>query len=308
VEKGAPLVVAVLEHRPTTKGVYMSLLRDRMARDMERAGLAACTRKEYIAAIRHMVAFLRREPEALSVDDVRDWIDEMHRRGRGPDWIRVHNAAMAFLFRKTMGRPELVSFLSYPRRPRRLPTPISVEEVARVLSLIQNAQYRVFFSLIYDTGLRLAEAAGLHAFDIDHPRGVIHVRGKGQQERLVKLGDTLYQMLRAYWRETRVALPILESSPQDARLFVSATGHRINYGTARAALAKAGEEAGVARRVTPHILRHSFATHQVEADTNLRVIQTQLGHASIHTTQIYTRVSTQLLLRAPSPLDTWLRH
>jgi len=281
----------------------MSLLRDRMSRDMERAGLLPLTRKEYIAAIRHMTEFLGRPLEDLGPDDIRAWDDEMHRRGLGASWVRVHVAALLFLYRRTLPRPEMVSFLAFPRRRKRLPVVLSAEEAARVLAALREPRYRVFFSLTYDTGLRISEAAQLRAGDIDRARGVIRVRGKGGKERQVKLGDRLYALLRAYWAEVRANDDHGEPPSRDSLLFVSKTGAALCFDPARKALALAAEAAGISKPVTPHTLRHSFATAQLEAGTDLRTVQTQLGHGSLGTTQVYLRVSTRLIRQAPSPLD-----
>jgi len=270
---------------------------------MERAGLAPLTRKEYIAAIRHMTEFLGLPLEDLGAEDIRRWDDEMARRGLGASWTRVHVAALLFLYRKTIGRPELVSFLAFPRRPRGLPVVLSPEEVARVLAALQEPKYRAFFALIYDTGLRVSEAVHLKAGDVDRSRGVIRVVGKGGRERQVKLGDRLYELLRTYWAEVRAKDRHEEGPSRDSWLFVSSTGNHLRAESARQALALATRASGVGKPVTPHTLRHSFATVQLEAGTDLRTVQTQLGHGSLSTTQVYLRVSTRLLRQAPSPLE-----
>ena len=186
----------------------MSLLRDRMSRDMKRAGLAPQTIKEYIAAVRHMAKFIGKSPELMGPDDLRAWDDEMLRRGLSASWNRVHVSALAFLFKRTLLRPEMVSFFTCrPLKPR-LPTVLSPGEVWRLLAALKEPRFRVLFSLLYDTGLRIAEAVQLKAEDIDHACGVIHVRhgkgGKGGKERQVKLGERMYESLRSYWREVRM--------------------------------------------------------------------------------------------------------
>jgi site-specific recombinase XerD len=249
-----------------------------MTRDMQRAGLAPRTIGEYIAAIRHMVEFLGRAPDLLSPGHIRTWDDELYRRGHGPDWIRIHHAALSFLYRRTLSRPEMVSFLVSRRSPRRLPNVLEKEQVFQVLAAIREPRLRMFFSLIFNTGLRLSEAADLKASDIDRPRGVIHVRhGKGGKERLVKLGDGLYQQLRTYWHEVRAVGPHPEPLSGASLLFVSRRGTRIAFPAARHALALAAQAVGIMRRVLPHTLRHSYATGQLEAGTELPVLQARSG-------------------------------
>jgi site-specific recombinase XerD len=250
-----------------------------------------------------MTEFLGLPLEDLGAEDIRRWDDEMARRGLGASWTRVHVAALLFLYRKTIGRPELVSFLAFPRRPRGLPVVLSPEEVARVLAALQEPKYRAFFALIYDTGLRVSEAVHLKAGDVDRSRGVIRVVGKGGRERQVKLGDRLYELLRTYWAEVRAKDRHEEGPSRDSWLFVSSTGNHLRAESARQALALATRASGVGKPVTPHTLRHSFATVQLEAGTDLRTVQTQLGHGSLSTTQVYLRVSTRLLRQAPSPLE-----
>lgn len=296
--------MVVLMHRPMTKGVFMSLLRDHMSRDMERAGLAPRTRTQYIAAIRHMTAFHKRAPDLLRPDDIRAWDDEMHRRGFGPNWLRVHMAALKFLYCRTLSRPEMVSFLAFPRSPQRLPNVLSLDEGFRLLASFRERRYHAFFALMFDTGLRISEATWLKVGDIDHGRGVIHVRhSKGEKERQVKLGASLYQLLRSYWRDSRMKEPHPEPLSKDSLVFGSSTGGPISYGGAREALRLAALEAGITKWITPHTLRHSYATSQLEAGTGLRIVQAQLGHADISSTQIYLHVSTRLIRQAPSPLD-----
>jgi site-specific recombinase XerD len=149
--------------------------------------------------------------------------------------------------------------------------------------------------MIYATGLRMSEACRLETQDIDAARGVVHVRhGKGGRGRMVMLRPRLLATLREHWRAER---------PQSPWLFASQWGGPINPNTARKALRRAAESAGLTKRVTPHVLRHSFATHLLEQGTDLRVIQVLLGHSSIATTTRYVRVSAALIAATASPHD-----
>jgi len=291
------LIVAVLEHRPTIKGVCMSLWGDRMARDMERANLSERTRKQYIYAVEILARFHDKSPDLLGPDDIRAWEDDLISRGLGPNIRRVYLAAAGFLYRKTLSRPEMVSFLVPPRDPRRLPRVLSREEVSRLLAALEDPGYATFFALIYDTGLRLAEALQLKAEDVDRARGVIHVHGKGARDRQVRLGDGIYERLRTYWREVRVPRAKGEALSRASLLFT------VGKLGARTALERAAKEAGIRKRVTPHTLRHCFATHHLEAGTDLRMVQTLMGHGSLRSTQVYLHVSTTLIRQVPSPLD-----
>jgi site-specific recombinase XerD len=286
------------------KGVFMSLLRDRMIRDLERAGRAQHTIKQYTIAVRLLAKFHRKSPDLLTPDDIRGWEEELIRRHLSPSSRHVYLSAAAFLYRRTLGRPEMVSFITHARQRRKLPVTLSPEEIGRVLVAFRERRYRIFYALIFDTGLRISEAAKLKAGDVDRELKVIHVRsGKGGKDRQVKLGDKLLAMLRYYWREVRMKDPHPETLSKDSFLFSSKRGGPISIKGAREALGLAVRDAGISKHVTPHTFRHSFATTQLETGTDLPVIQAQLGHEDIGSTQIYLHVSTRLIRQAPSPLD-----
>ena len=291
----APLVVTVYLHRPTTKGVFMSLLRDRMIRDLERAGRAQHTIKQYTIAVRLLANFHGKSPELLMPDDIRAWEEDLVKRDLSPSSRHVYLSAAAFLYRRTLGRPEMVSFIPHPRRRRKLPVVLSPEEVGRVLAALRERRYRIFYALIFDTGLRISEAAKLKAGDVDRELKVIHVRnGKGGKDRLVPMNGKLYGLLRAYYKQEQ---------PPKPWMFASKSGNPICPETARRALLCASAAAGIGKVVTPHMLRHSFATALLEDRTDLRVIQVLLGHKSIKSTTIYTQVSVSQIAAVRSPLE-----
>lgn len=275
----------------------MGQLRDRMVHDLELAGYMPKTRRIYLNAIRDFAKHFRRSPAELGADDVRAWLARLAQEGGiSPQRIRQHMAALKFLYTKTLWKPEAVSFLSWPRDPRKLPTVLAADEVERLLFALERPKYRVFFTTVYATGLRLREACQLETRDVHAARGVIHVReAKGQKERFAILSPRLLAILRAYWSIERPPAPWLFASSRGVRCLTPET--------ARVALKLAAAKAGVAKKVTPHVLRHSFATHLLEGGTDLRVIQVLLGHASIKTTTRYARVSTELIAKTKSPLD-----
>lgn len=161
------------------------MLRNRMMQDLKRAGYAPKTQKTYLECIGLFAQFCW-EPEQADQQQVRDWVAKLEQSKVGPQRLRQHFAALRFLFTKTLGRTEPVSFLSWPSDPQRLPTVLSRGQVSALLGALESPKYRVFFTTVYATGLRLNEACHLKTTDIDAPRGVIHVRnGKGGKERLV---------------------------------------------------------------------------------------------------------------------------
>lgn len=273
----------------------MQSVRDRMMQDLELGGYAECTRQGYVSSVGELAKFHWRAPHELSQDEVRAWVEHLTKStGLSRSRLKQHFAALRFFYGKTLGKPELVSFLSFRADPAPLPEVLSADEVHRLLQGLHSPKYRVFFTTVYATGMRMSEAGRLRTDDIDAARGVIVVLGKGNKKRLVGLSARLYAILRAYWKQERPAAPWL---------FPSRKGGPLYANTARVALKRAAVEAGIDGHVTPHVLRHSFATHLLDAGTDLRVIQVLLGHASIQSTVRYARVSTALIAKTESPFD-----
>jgi integrase/recombinase XerD len=274
----------------------MGQLRDKMVHDLELGGYMSKTRRIYVNAIRDFAKHFGRSPLELGADEARVWLRRLAKEDQlSPQRIRQHMAALKFLYTKTLYKPEVVSFMVWPSDPQRLPIVLAADEVERLLAALERTKYRVFFTTVYATGLRLGEASRLETRDIDAARGVIHVRNaKGQRERFVMLSPRLLAILRAYWSFERPPAPWL---------FASNRGGHLNPDTARKSLRLAATKARVDKKVTPHVLRHSFATHLLEGGTDLRVIQVLLGHGSIKTTTRYARVSAKLLAKTRSPLE-----
>jgi len=271
----------------------MTTLREKMMQDLKLAGYAPKTQSLYLDAIGDLAKFCW-SPGELGQEQVRAWVQRLTESKVGPQRLRQHFAALKFLYGKTLGRPELVSFLSWPSDPERLPVVLSEQQVGQLLEALESPKYRVLFTTIYATGLRVSEACHLKTQDIDAARGVILVHGKGNKERLVMLSPRLLAILRAYWRQERPRLPYL---------FTSRTGRLQNADYARVVLKKACAKAKLGKKVTPHVLRHSFATHLLESGEDLRVIQVLLGHANIQSTTRYAQVSAGLIRKTKSPLE-----
>jgi len=275
----------------------MTKLREHMLQDLLQAGRAESTRKAYINAIREYAIHFGRCPSELGPDEVRTWVQHLRNSVLKPDRIRQHLAALKFLYAKTLGRPEMVAFLTFPSTPRKLAPVLSVEEVERVLGALEMVKYRVLFTTMYAAGLRITEVCQLKTTDIDAERGVIHVRcAKGKKERLVMLPPRLLTVLRAYWVQERPPKPWLFVSTRDPSkpIVVSTTRKAFEHATLVARLSK---------KATPHALRHSFATHLLENGTDLRVIQVLLGHDSVSSTIRYVGVSTKTIAKTRSPIE-----
>ena len=278
-----------------TKETTMGITRDRMMQDLEAAGYAEGTRVAYLSVAKDFIAFHWRPAEQMGQDEVRQYLGYVRNvRQVSAGRMKQCMAALKFLYGKTLGRTDVVSFICWPKQPSRLPTVLSIVEVLVLLEALQCLVYRVVATTMYATGMRVSEVCRMQTTDIDASRGVIRVLGKGNKERLVMMSPRLLAVLRAYWKAQR---------PTGPYLFTSADGKRLEPRAVRKALARATEQAGIAKRVTPHVLRHSFATHLLENGTDLRTIQVLLGHSSIKSTTIYTKVSATLIARTPSPLD-----
>jgi integrase/recombinase XerD len=283
--------------RPATpKEVTVDKSIEQLGQDLARSKYAKSTHSKYVRTAEHLSKRFGRPLAELTREELREYVEEVTGRGKSASWMTNQIAALSFLYRKTLGQPERVSFLSYPRRARSLPTVLSLSEVGALLGAIRVARYQAIAMVLYGAGLRISEALALEVADIDGARGVIRVRhGKGDKARESKLSPTLYAWLRQYWARERPPLPYLFASRK--------TGKPPQTETVRAALAHAAKQAWIAKRVTPHVLRHSFATHLLEQGTDVRVVGALLGHASLQSTAHYARVTEKLVRQTPSPLD-----
>lgn len=274
----------------------MSKIGEQMRQDLAFAGYAQTTQGAYWEAARLYVAHFRRSPTELGREDLREYVGVLRSSGIGPSRLKQHFAGLMFLYAKTLGRPEEVSFLSWPKQPRPVPRAISQAEIVALFEAMHAVKYRVIAMVMYGAGLRIVEACRLEVGDIDSGRMVIHVRhGKGDVARDVPLSPRLLAVLRKYWRSERPPLPYL---------FVGKySGKPLDPESVRKAMQLARVEAGLKQRTTPHMLRHSFATHLLEAGTDVRVIQQLLGHRHLSTTAGYTRVAHATMAKTTSPLD-----
>jgi len=272
----------------------MDLLWEWMEQDLALAGRSPFTKRVYLSAARAFAAFHGRHPEVMGQAEVRAWVEHLRGRTMSPQRFRQLLSGLAFLYRKTLGRPEVVSFLSWPKIPRKLPVVLNLEEVAALLAAVPHPSYRMLFRTMVATGLRIREACRLRVCDLDPARGIIRTVGKGGHERQVALPRILLRALRRHCRETRPVAPWL---------FTGRLGRPLDPDHARRVFRAACRASGLERKATPHALRHTYATFLLEAGADLRVIQALLGHANICSTEHYLRVSTRLIAKAPNPLD-----
>jgi integrase/recombinase XerD len=267
-----------------------------LGQDLARAKYAESTRHKYLKTAEHLARRFGRPLSELTAEELRTYVDELTARSTSGSWLRMHLAALAFLYRRTLGHPERVSFLKFPKQSLPLPKVLSLDEVSALLRALHKPVYQAVAMVLYGAGLRIAEALALEVTDIDGARGVIRVRcGKGGKGREAKLSPGLYRWLRRYWFEQRPALPYLFAQ--------RVTGRPPTADTVRRAIALAAKEAWIPKHVTPHVLRHSFATHLLEHGTDVRVLAALLGHSSLSSTLRYAHVTEKLVRETPSPLD-----
>ncbi len=275
----------------------MGKLRDRMEADLRLRNLRPGTQENYLGCARALAAYHRRSPAELGWEEVRSFLLHLREVRRvSPSTQKVYVAALKFLYTVTLDRPEVVRPFFMPKIPRHVPEILSGKEVEALFRAVEDLKYRAALMTSYGAGLRISEACGLRIQDIDSKRMLIRVHeGKGGRQRYTILGERLLTVLRTYYKHER---------PQGPSLFPGARkDSALSPDSVRQVLRKAVQEAGLTKRVTPHILRHSFATHLLEAGTDIRVIQVLLGHRSIQTTTGYAQVSTRHIARTQSPLD-----
>lgn len=275
----------------------MGQLRDQMHQELKLRGYRANTARKYLIYARKFVAHFGRCPKTMGEDEIRAFLLHlMEEEHVAPSTLATYVATLRFLYGVTLGRPEVAVRIPYPKVPHTLPDILSSEEVMALLDALGSVKYRAVTTTLYATGLRISEVCALKPGDIDSARMLIHVRGgKWGRDRFVMLSERLLTMLRLYWKLER---------PPGIYLFCGLTKRgRVSPEAVRDALKAAAQRVGLYKRVTPHVLRHSFATHLLEDGTDIRTIQILLGHKSISTTARYTQVSARHIAATQSPLD-----
>jgi integrase/recombinase XerD len=274
----------------------MTPLRRRLIDDMTLRNLTPETIKAYVGCVARFARHFHTSPEHLGPEHVRAFLLHLlQERGLSMSHYNQTRSALRFFYSVTLRRNDVLESIVPARQPRPLPVVLSPNEVARFFAAIGNLKHRAILMTAYAAGLRVKEVTQLRVSDIDSQRMVIHVRnGKGRKDRYVMLSPRLLEILRAYWKAVR---------PGDI-LFPGATPDRpIATGTVRKVCYRARLAAGFGKHVVVHTLRHSFATHLLEAGTDLRTIQVLLGHRSFNTTARYVHVATASLPSIRSPLD-----
>src|SRR6267154_6531899 len=271
-----------------------------MLEELQRRNYSEGTTRAYLQAVQQFAVHFGKPPDKLGPDDLRSYQAYLLvERKMAVASVVARVAALRFFFVRTLKRREFREELPYPKSHRRLPTVLSLDEVARLIDGAGNLMQRTLLMTLYGTGMRRTEVSLLKVSDIDSQRMVIHIRqGKGSRDRDVPLSPKLLEVLREYWRWKK---------PKNY-LFPSTAGHRgleqpISDKTVWNICKEAAVRAGIQKKIGPHTLRHSFATHHMEAGTDLRTIQLLLGHAHLEHTTVYLHLSHRHLHAAINPLD-----
>jgi integrase/recombinase XerD len=274
----------------------MTPLRRRMIDDMTLRNLAPKTIESYVQRISGFAQYFKTSPEHLGPDHVRAYLLHLvHERHLSWSHYNQVRSALRFLYRVTLKQEWVMQDIVCAKKPRTLPVVLSLDELTRFFAAITNLKHRAILMTAYAAGLRLSEVTHLRVADIDSQRMVIRVRqGKGQKDRYVMLSQNLLVVLREYWRVAR---------PEDYLFPGVHFDKPISRRTVMNACRDAREIAGLGKSVTVHTLRHSFATHLLEAGADLRTIQILLGHRSLSTTALYTHVATAASQSTQSPFD-----
>lgn len=278
----------------------MTRLRKTMLDELRRRNYAQNTVRSYVKAIEDFARYFGKSPAYLGPQHIREYqVHLFQDRKLAPGTVQGRGAALRFLYVKTLRRPYLPDQIPFPKRPRRLPTVLSSEEVALLIDSAKNLMHRAILMTLYATGLRRAELCRLKVTDIDSERMVIHVlQGKGGRDRDVLLSPKLLETLREYWRWLKPKTWLFPGMVNNWRADVPMT-EKVVWEAVRAAK----ERAGITKHVSPHTLRHSFATHMLEAGADLRTIQVLLGHAKLEDTSVYLHLSRRHLQAVASPLE-----
>jgi len=272
----------------------MTPLRQRFLDEMARRNYAPRTVEAYLAGVLKFVRHCGRAPDLASADDVRAF--QLHLIAQHVSWSQFNqvSCALRFFYAHVLQRPNFVPHVPFARKPRKLPVILSPDEVRRLLAAVANPRDRLMLRLAYGCGLRLSELLHLRVADVDGGRQTLWVRGgKGAKDRGLPLPPLLLQELRAHWRRHR---------PKDY-LFVNRQGQPLHPGTLQRAFGKALVLSALTKPAHIHTLRHCYATHLLEAGTDLPTLQRLLGHGSVHTTMLYLHLRSERLRQVRSPLE-----
>jgi len=279
----------------------MTGLRKRMLEELQRRNYSPTTIRCYVRVVEDFARYFGKRPDHLTREHMREYhLHLIQKRKLTPKTVGLHIAALRFFFVKTLRRPYVQVDLPYPRMPERLPTVLSQEEVSQLIDSAKNLLNYTMLMTLYGTGMRRAELIHLKVEDIDSQRMIVHIRqGKRNRDRDVPLTPKLLQTLREYWRWMKPKTYLFPGMVDNWRADKPMTSKCVWM-----AVRDAAERAGIGKRVSPHTLRHCFATHLLENGTDLCTIQMLLGHVDLESTAVYLHVSRRHLQAVVNPAET----
>jgi site-specific recombinase XerD len=274
----------------------MGKLRDQMLADLQLRGATTRTQTTYLREAGNLAKYFNRSPAELGEDELKEYmLYLMKERHLSDGTYRFYVAALKFLYRTTLKREWVVEKIKCPKRKRKLPVVLDLSEVESLFSVTTNLKHKAMLMITYSSGLRVSETARLKMTDIDSKRMTIRIRqGKGGNDRYSILSQTALEQLRQYWKKYRPTEWLFNGQKKDDHI----TAHTI-----QSIFYAAKKRAGITKPASVHTLRHSFATHLIEAGTSLHHVQLLLGHRSPTTTTVYLHVSRLNLAQVTSPLD-----
>ena len=275
----------------------MDELREQMMKDLQLKGITPRTQRKYLREATNLSNYFGKSPVELGEKEVKEYLVHLledRKLSRGT--YRNYVAGIKFLYKTTLNREEVVEEIRYPKAKKKLPVVLDLAEIKALLSVMENLKHRALLTITYSSGLRISEAACLKVTDIDSKRMMVRVQqGKGGKDRYSILSQTALELLRRYWRQYRPKEWLFEGQKEGTHICLTAI---------RQIFLEAKERAGITKPASPHTLRHSFATHLIEAGTSLHHVQLLLGHRSPITTTVYLHVSKMNLSKVASPLDS----
>jgi len=279
----------------------MTQLRPTMLEELQRRHYAYRTANTYLRIVRDFAAYFHRPPDKLGPEHIRQYQAYLFQSKKlSPASVSQYVSALRFLFVKTLRRHFLTEHIPFPKSPRRLPVVLSPEEVTRLIDAARNLYHRTLLMTLYSTAVRRSELCRLKVSDIDSQRMMIRItQGQGSRDREVPLSPTLLEALRVYWRWMKPKTYLFPGTVHHRRADVPITSNIVWL-----ACRQAAEAAGIDKRIHPHSLRHSCATHLLDAGADLRTIQVLLGHSRLEHTLIYLHLSHRHLQAVPNPLDS----
>jgi len=279
----------------------MTPLRKRMLEELQRRNYSQTTIRAYLYAVEEFARYFGKSPDQLDQEQLREYqLHLLHDCKLTVGTIVGRIAALRFFFVKVLRRPYREVDLIYPKRPERLPTVLSQEEVERLIDSANNLLDHAMVMTLYATGMRRAELCRLKVEDIDSPNMMVHIRqGKGSRDRDVPLTPKLLKTLREYWQWMKPKTYLFPGMAHNWRADKPITPKCV-----WSAVQDAAKRAGIKKRVSPHTLRHSWATHLLENGTDLRTIQMLLGHAELEATTVYLHLSRRHLQAVVNPVET----